>query len=73
MYVQLTVTNGQPRVVEMEGAKTIKYAAKLVAETLGADVDADWRLLDAGNLEPIPEDDIAADWDGREVVLGLNV
>ena len=71
MYVKLIVVNG-PLEMEMEGAKTIKYAAKSVAEALGANEDeADWRLLDADAGIPIPEDDIAANWDGRQVALIL--
>ena len=41
-----------------------------MAEHLGAEVDdADWRLLEASTHTRIPEDDIAANWGGREVVL----
>ncbi len=71
-YVTLRVMNDVSNVVEMEmeGEKTIKYAAKVVAEHLGAEGDdADWRLLDASTHTRIPEDDIAANWGGREVVL----
>jgi len=69
-YVTLRVMNDVSNVVEMEGEKTIKYAARAVAEHLGAEVDdANWRLLDASTHTRIPEDDIAANWGGREVVL----
>ena len=71
-YVTLRVINDVSIMVELkiERAKTIKYAAKAVAERLGAGGDdADWRLLEASTHTPIPEDDIAANWGGREVVL----
>ena len=55
--------------VSLQNATTMRYAALHVAEACGFDpAGVDW-LLTTKAGQPIPGDDLAADWDGQEVVL----
>ena len=79
MYVTLRVMNcvacldcpdDSPKDVQVEGAKAMKYAAKVVAEHLGVGGDdVFWMLVEADGHKLIHQDDIAANWDGRGVLL----
>ena len=55
--------------VEIQDATTMRYAAMHVADAVGADSeDGVWQLITRG-FQSIDPDDLAADWDGKEVVL----
>jgi len=58
----------------MSGATSILYAAKRCAEAVGADSEFEWHLVPIQGKRInwktlIPQDDIAADYDGYKVVL----
>ena len=60
------------RPVEMPASTTARYAAKRVAEAMDLDPQArDFFLIDIAREEPIPCDDVVADWDGALVLLGV--
>ena len=54
--------------VEVQGATSMAYAAMHVAEACGFDSEDGWRLATKGG-QPIDPGDVAAQWDGLEVVL----
>ena len=55
--------------VEVHDVTTMGYAAMHVADAAGLDSDGgQWYLTTRGN-QPINSQDLAADWDGKEVVL----
>lgn len=64
------VTTTKPMEVQMPSATTVRYAVWRVAEAMGYGIeDQEWSLFDFQTGKPMPEDDIIAAWDGKQVQL----
>lgn len=55
---------------EVQGASTIGYAVFHVSDILGVDPESgQFYLAEWPSMRPLPEEDLAAEWDGKKVLF----